>query len=348
MRSVTRKTDKVEHNQVPAAHIHQSAHPQQHNPPPARTSVIPLRDNRPETRTQQALQGVMNTDSQVKQLGRVQRMADTSPQSQHAAALQRKMNQPHGSSMHSPSQLIQAKRARPGPGSNRKKYDKLAPVYEVDKAKGAKYLATLEKRIADVNLDEGLPAHIYEKNYNEDARIYYAFKTTMSDDVDDGRGIYEVNSVNPKDKTNYYHNNYILPNGIVLADNNQEGNNPSPPPNSQMIWYQYSMAKAHYDKTYGKKTKKEASPIRAICRETIKNDETNAVIWMVYDNDGQASKTVTATSNDGKALLGTPNGKSSIWMLHDHYEEMGNITGIDTVKIYKGEEGQDMEIKYKT
>lgn len=70
------------------------------------------------------------------------------------------------------------------------------------------------------------------------------------------------------------------------------------------------------------------TPLPMITRTEIVNHETQHIAWMVLDKD-VAKTTVLPTSDDGHALLGSPNGKSAIWMLHDHPDELGRLNIAD-------------------
>ncbi len=243
-----------------------------------------------------------------------------------------------------PTPTIQRKRARPEGGDDLETYDQFEPKYESAKTKGAGYLLGLQNRKENLVLDE-MPMNIHEKNYEEAQRIGHEFDTEISSEIDDGEGNIEYGMLtqHKTDGGNFYQNDIELPSGKIKADSNQAGDNKFPPSNSEVLWLQYSMALDHYKEKYAKT--KGAASLSEILRKNVTNEETQAVMWMVYDNNDQTEKAVAATSEDGKALLGTPNGKSSVWLLHDHLEEIGNKT-ITSIELKYKKNKHFMNIKF--
>ncbi len=111
-------------------------------------------------------------------------------------------------------------------------------------------------------------------------------------------------------------------------------------PNSEIIWHQHRLAQ----RVANEKAKKEnrndfkASRLNAISREQISNEQTLDTIFM-SDGGGQARQGGEVTIEDGTdpdvwALLGTPNGNSSVWVLmqHGHEQKMADIESVTYTK----------------
>ncbi|KAL8732783.1 MAG: hypothetical protein Q9166_002565 [cf. Caloplaca sp. 2 TL-2023] len=69
--------------------------------------------------------------------------------------------------------------------------------------------------------------------------------------------------------------------------------------------------------------------LRYIARDTIYNEETQAVMDYLFSRDKQETRNVpwpgleyAGDSNEGKALLATPNGRATAWLLIDHAQEL--------------------------
>lgn len=234
------------------------------------------------------------------------------------------------------TEAIQTKRARPEESEARKTYDQLEPTYNEALTKGQGYLAALGRRRGNLLYSGEKPWEISEKLYQSMQEIFYGYDTDVDfNGEEDGLYYYTAATTNPSDEGNFYNNNITLPTGEIHADNNEAGDNPTPPSNSEVLWYQYSLALEHYNENRQQGEEIGGESLSQISRETIINDTTNEVIWMVYDSDDQVEKTVAADSEDGQALLGTPNGKSAVWLLFDHLEEVGGDKGITDIRLHK-------------
>ncbi len=115
--------------------------------------------------------------------------------------------------------------------------------------------------------------------------------------------------------------------------------------NSEILYRQYKdAAEAHYHGQDDKDASVAAAirGVSKITRNTIINDTTLATIFMAYPNGVKPSdrnETWNADTNDGKALLGTPNAKSTPFLLMDHLDDMERT--IDNIQV-KG--GDNLEI----
>ncbi len=239
---------------------------------------------------------------------------------------------------------IQLKRQPPEDGNALAEYQEKEQVYEAAKTKGQGYLEALRQRKQNFIPGQQKPQDIQNKSNATTAMIQSQFTTEMEvEEQDAGVVEYDMDTTHNTNKKNNYHNFIYFPTGKIVADWNKSGKNPKPPANSELLWYQYSQALEHYRAKYANDAQ---TNIAEITRESITNKETKKIIWMVFDNDVQDEKTVTPDSDDGKALLGSPNGKSSVWLLVDHLEELGN-KNIQSIKLDKTYEGKpNMKIIY--
>jgi hypothetical protein len=108
--------------------------------------------------------------------------------------------------------------------------------------------------------------------------------------------------------------------------------------NSEIIWYQRKIAADAWQELHPD----EANPptqIRSISREEVSNDQTLRTIALCDQGDdaqleGEDAKMIRFNGvdapDDGWALLGSPNGNSSVWLLMQHGVEAG-LTGIESV-----------------
>ena len=111
-------------------------------------------------------------------------------------------------------------------------------------------------------------------------------------------------------------------------------------PNSEIIWHQHKLAQQIARQKASGEGDDNFRPSRfnAISREQISNEQTLDTIFM-SDGGSQAVKNEKVTIEDGKnpdawALLGTPNGTSSLWLLMQHGHEEG-ATDIESVTYTK-------------
>jgi hypothetical protein len=108
--------------------------------------------------------------------------------------------------------------------------------------------------------------------------------------------------------------------------------------NSEIIWYQRKIAADAWQELHPD----EANPpsqIRSISREEVSNDQTLHTIALCDQGDetqleGDDAKIIRFNGvdapDDGWALLGSPNGNSSVWLLMQHGVVAG-LTGIESV-----------------
>ncbi|MBO9701969.1 MAG: DUF4157 domain-containing protein [Sporocytophaga sp.] len=95
--------------------------------------------------------------------------------------------------------------------------------------------------------------------------------------------------------------------------------------NSEIIWFMQSHAKEVYRLKYPEVG--ELSAVTSISREEIGNTQTLDTIFMADENrEAFEGDTVTLTepTDEAIAILGTPNGNSSLWMLIQH-EKSGTV-----------------------
>ncbi|KAF1918759.1 hypothetical protein BDU57DRAFT_535821 [Ampelomyces quisqualis] len=85
-------------------------------------------------------------------------------------------------------------------------------------------------------------------------------------------------------------------------------------------------------------------PIRYVIRSTITNNATRKVLWKILERKGLDGYTqwpgllIEVDSEEGKAILGTPNGASTAYMLIQHKRELGNMQ-INKVTVFLGKDG---------
>lgn len=150
------------------------------------------------------------------------------------------------------------------------------------------------------------------------------------------------------DQSFMYSNSYDLKTGTFHASINYKNWDDSvaeqeklPPalPNSEIIWHQYQLALKIANS-------KKPATLRQVSRESIGNTQTLDTIFLTDQGDrtqkGQEA-VVDEPVDDAWALLGTPNGRSSVWLLIQHSEDFG---GVDIEKIvYKSD---SLEIHFIT
>ena len=120
--------------------------------------------------------------------------------------------------------------------------------------------------------------------------------------------------------------------------------------NSEIFWYQYLIAQ----EAYQSEKKEAAASLSSIRRSEISNAETLNTIkfcddWPTAKENGSFEIT-DPTKSDVWALLGTPNGNSSVWVLMQHGSEFG---GIDILSVtcettYSGKGHTYLTIEYVT
>jgi hypothetical protein len=104
--------------------------------------------------------------------------------------------------------------------------------------------------------------------------------------------------------------------------------------NSEIIWFQQAFARAMYGKKHGEETGPLAK-INSISREEIGNTQTLDTIFMCDDERVAfqgGTKVISEPTEEAMALLGTPNGNSSVWILIQH-ETPGGSVDIESVEF---------------
>lgn len=161
----------------------------------------------------------------------------------------------------------------------------------------------------------------------------------------------------PKDKTGkymsdddyHYHNYFDVSTGQFSADSNdreadseaaeEEGWNEGTAlqkgiRNSEIIWHQIALARSKAPE----KGFQNPSKLKSVKRGSISNTQTLDTIFMCEGGDirlgeGEGTPVVFEEPNDdAMALLGTPNGRSSVVLLLEHGREEG-LTDIESVTM---------------
>ena len=203
----------------------------------------------------------------------------------------------------------------------------LVEVYELNLQKGQTIIDRLRERQQEVILEEGAPIQQHVAEYEANRIIYYAYEHVVgSGDEKDSEFIVSVTSYNPNEQNNRYINTFSFPRGVIIAETNFHGGNQEAPSyhpnNSDILWYQYMLAKKQYEEYT---TQKFPLIVSQIERNNIINKETQNVMNVVFFLHGKNPTTAKPNTDSWKALLGTPNGKSSVWLIHDHYYALGEV-----------------------
>ncbi|ELS34353.1 MULTISPECIES: hypothetical protein [Pseudanabaena] len=119
--------------------------------------------------------------------------------------------------------------------------------------------------------------------------------------------------------------------------------------NSEIIWHQQDVVRNAYKKKMGQ----EAKTLKSIKRSQISNKPTlNTLLfcdhWKTAEDGGKVELD-DPRKDDVWALLGSPNGNSSVYILMEHGEEFGGVD-ITSVSYETSGDGAppDMTISYKT
>jgi hypothetical protein len=113
--------------------------------------------------------------------------------------------------------------------------------------------------------------------------------------------------------------------GNIDAETAKKEKLPPRLPNSEIIWHQQDIARTEY----AKEKNKSAATLTSITRSAISNQETLDTLffcdnWPIVKNGGKATID-TPFDNDVWALLGSPNGNSSVHLLMQHGEQFGGV-----------------------
>ena len=126
----------------------------------------------------------------------------------------------------------------------------------------------------------------------------------------------------------YFDNAFVLKNNEFRCESNGF-NSRRPVGMSSIIWHQFSKGLKEIKNP-------ESYKIETIRRVGIINSQSLNVIWTVLEKRHLERKTIQANSTEGKAILGTPNGKSALWLAHDRLEEM-EYRIPSTIEVYPSE-----------
>jgi len=117
--------------------------------------------------------------------------------------------------------------------------------------------------------------------------------------------------------------------------------------NSEILWQQAKLAaKEKHKGALDKDTKvmEELKKISTIKRSNVINKETEETVYMAYNNDEKwnVNRDWMPGSSEFKAVLGTPNAKSSAFFLMDHLDQIEK-----TIDKITGKTGKGLDIKFK-
>ena len=143
-----------------------------------------------------------------------------------------------------------------------------------------------------------------------------------------------LSETHPGDYTNYYNRSGEFTAAWNMKDYDEGKGSGAPLPNSEIIWYQYKLALDKLNMPH--KTHKKGN-LKQIHRATIINVQTkDTIYWCDKAVEAEdAPQTVTSTDDDFWALLGSPNGNSSAWLLLQHGVSMG-ASDIDSITYELG------------
>ncbi len=135
------------------------------------------------------------------------------------------------------------------------------------------------------------------------------------------------------------------PSGAFIAGQPAQTHVPTPAlQNSEIIWFQYKQALAEA----GMQKADKRGNLARIARTTIINKRTNDTIFWCDQGDQAmldgGAFTVREGDEDFWALLGSPNGSASAWLLIQHGVSLG-ARGIDAITYRKKELQIDYELE---
>lgn len=143
-----------------------------------------------------------------------------------------------------------------------------------------------------------------------------------------------------------YYNTYNAKDGVILANRNFSPADQSPAaqlPNlqkwSDVVWYFWEMSCQEENVGVGN--------LNYIFRVQIVNDNTNFIVSKALGStsvDVWPGKEFSMDMDQGKALLGTPNGGGVAWFLINHQAQMGTKT-IKSVNVFSTEKGLQLAFK---
>ena len=195
-------------------------------------------------------------------------------------------------------------------------FDK-ARVIEADKRRLSDYN---EKFIANYN---SLVEDLGEEKYKVYTRGYSPKPEPKPEKLED------------KDKiTAQYQNTIDLSSGKIIAECNFGDLDPAREAgvglnNSEILAQQYRLAvKVRYNDKEDE-VSQAMKKLSKIMRDTLINDETKDTVYMAYPDGKEWNETMEwkPEQEEFLAILGTPNAKSSAFLLKDHLEELEKTIG---------------------
>lgn len=274
----------------------------------------------------------------------------------------------------------------PGQAEINTVWNHLNDAYDKMKSKGDEYwkahLKSVE-RYKDTEQKEGLISELGKKQQILDAKFQKNYVTSKPNFYD---GKYKIQSkgkvpkqgeVDEDSVDNWNYNNKVdLEDKIIIASVNYATKDPARIadskkaeeekrklsleeklglPNSEILWQQYrEVAKFHHkaDSNDDEAVVQSLKNINQITRAQVSNLTTLKVAYIADENQPpkyfNPPKTWTPENEEFKALLGTPNVKSAVFLLNDHMDQLGKtIESIKTVHLGFFSGGNQIEIKYK-
>jgi len=237
--------------------------------------------------------------------------------------------------------------------------------YEDNKSKGAGLMTELSAKI-DAYKDIATKQAVIDTNSLKDTANAGKFNDNYSHTATHIAGTnYRVNTdgydpatttkptVDPGENEGAYSNEFDVTSGKIKAawnfaefDDARKSNKGIN--NSEILWNQHKeAAKKHHTLDSDKDAKVNAAMkgISKIVRSTVINKDTKSTVYMAYPNGEKwttADKSWTPGNDDFNAILGTPNARSTPFLLIDHMHELEKT--IDKIET-KG--SSDMEIDFK-
>ncbi|WP_322905323.1 hypothetical protein [Paenibacillus campi] len=240
-------------------------------------------------------------------------------------------------------------------------WEKILHEYKKCEETGKKLMLKLNEAIEKYESNE-------KSNEKKDSQIkfdtYYSSYAALVNE--DNHDHYFVNSqgrvpgsqnnedVSQEKDEGHYSNEFNLSSGAIIATLNSKDidekaknkQNHMVLDNSELLWHQYKYAaEQHYNENNDKDEliKEAQRRISKITRQTVINPFTQAVMYRLSDEPELPTNLILYPRNPGfAAILGTPNVKSSAYMLIDHMAELKKT--IEYIKINKG---SDIDIVFK-
>ena len=132
----------------------------------------------------------------------------------------------------------------------------------------------------------------------------------------------------------YYENAYDVADGRLIGINNDrdedKSDNPERPaalPNSTILWFTKIIALEKYREAHP--ATDTETQVSSIMRQTVINPQSMATMFMADTGrdvfPGGGTVTFDEPTPDALAILGTPNARSTFFMLKDHEEGGGRV-----------------------